>query len=283
MSGTIGHVELSSGVRLEYEERGDRDGVPLLLLHGATDSRHSWDPVLPHLPQSVRAVALSLRGHGDSDRPLDGYTIGAMAADAAAAIDALELGPAIVVGHSMGAWVAERLAIDSPGRVAGLVVAGSPGATRENAPWAAFCREMSGLAGPVDPGFAREFQLGTTERPLPAEWLDLFVAESLKLPARVWRDLFRGFLEVDLFDELASVAAPTLLVWGDRDALFTRAEQKRLAETIPHARLTVYEGTGHALHWEEPQRFAAQLAAFALTQGGSRMMSSPESERAFTA
>jgi non-heme chloroperoxidase len=72
-------------------------------------------------------------------------------------------------------------------------------------------------------------------------------------------------------------------VWGDRDALFTCAEQERLAETIPHARLTVYEGTGHALHWEEPQRFAAQLAAFALTLGGSRMMSSPESRRAFTA
>jgi pimeloyl-ACP methyl ester carboxylesterase len=67
----------------------------------------------------------------------------------------------------------------------------------------------------------------------------------------------------------------------------TRAEQDRLVETIPQAHLTVYEGTGHAVHWEEPQRFAAQLAAFALTQGRSRMMSSSESsgrsKRALTA
>jgi non-heme chloroperoxidase len=287
MTGKIAHVELPDGVRLEYEERGDPDGVPVLLLHGVTDSRRSWDPVLPHLPPAIRAIALSQRGHGDSDRPGDGYTIEGMARDAAAVADALRLGPTVVAGHSMGTWVAERLAIDNSERVSALVLVGGPGAPRENPDFAALCEEMSVLPGPIDDALAREFQLGTTERPLPDELLDLFVAESLKLPTPLWRDLFGGFLDIDLYEGLASVQAPALLVWGDRDALVTRAEQNRLVETIPQARLAVYEGTGHALHWEEPQRFAAQLAAFALAQGRSRMMSASESsgrsKRALTA
>jgi non-heme chloroperoxidase len=287
MTGTIGYVELPDGVRLEYEERGDQDGVPVLLLHGVTDSRRSWDTVLPHLPPSIRAVALTQRGHGDSDRPRAGYTIEQMAADAGAAIDALRLGSAVVVGHSMGTWVAERLAIDSPERVRALLLEGAPGAPRENPELAGLCEEMSAFPGTIDDALAREFQLGTTERPVADEWLDLFVAESLKLPTPLWRILFGMFLDIDLYDGLASVDARTLLVWGDRDAIVTRAEQDRLVETIPRARLVVYEGTGHAVHWEEPQRFAAQLAAFALGQGRSRMMSSSDSsgrsKRALTA
>jgi non-heme chloroperoxidase len=287
MTGSIGHVTLRDGVRLEYEERGDSDGVPVLLLHGVTDSRRSWDTVLPHLPPSIRAVALTQRGHGDSDKPGALYTIEQLAADAAAAIDALHLGPAVVVGHSMGTWVAERLAIDSPDRVRALLLEAGPGAPRENAELFGFCEEMSVFPGPIDDKVAREFQLGTIERPLADGLLDLFVAESLKLPPNLWRVLFGSFLEIDLYEGLASVEVPALLVWGDRDALVTRAEQDRLVKTIPQARLTVYECTGHAVHWEEPQRFAAQLAAFALTQGRSRMMSASESsgrlKRALTA
>jgi non-heme chloroperoxidase len=258
------------------------------LLHGVTDSRRSWDPVLPHLPPSIRAIALSQRGHGDSDKPSDaGYTIEDMAGDAAAVIEALELSPAIVVGHSMGGWVAQRLAIDHPERVLATLLVAAPGAPREDAEFVAFLEEISGLPGPVDRELAREFQLSTIERPLPDEMLEVFVAESMKLPTPLWREVFGGFLDIDLYDALASLEPPALLVWGDHDAVVTRAAQDRLVETIPQARLVVYEGTGHAIHWEEPQRFAAQLAAFALGQGRSRTMSSSESsglsKRALTA
>src|ERR687892_491267 len=102
-------IELRTGVRLEYAEQGDPGGVPVLLLHGVTDSRRSWEPVLPHLPGWIHAIALSQRGHGESERPPDaGYRIEDLAEDAAAAIDALQLGRSIVVGHSMGGWVAQQ-------------------------------------------------------------------------------------------------------------------------------------------------------------------------------
>ena len=56
-------------VRLPYVEQGDPDGTPVLLLHGITDSQRSWEPVLPLLPESIRAIAVTMRGHGDAERP----------------------------------------------------------------------------------------------------------------------------------------------------------------------------------------------------------------------
>lgn len=254
---------VSNPIRLPYVEHGDADGVPVLMLHGWSDSWRSFEPMLGHLPSGVRAIAASQRGHGDAGRPADGYTPADFAADAVRLLDALEIERAVVVGHSMGAWIAERMALDAPERVDGLVLAGAIGPVDTNPAAPELLELVSGFADPVDPDFVREFQLSTTERPLPPGQLDVFVAESLKLPARVWRAAAEGFPRGDLYGELAAIEAPALLIWGDRDAITPRDEQDRLAEAIPGARLSVYEGTGHAVHWEEPERFAAEVAAFA--------------------
>jgi non-heme chloroperoxidase len=259
----IRSVELATGVELECSEHGDPDGLPVLLLHGATDSRLSWEPLLPYLPASIRAIAPSQRGHGDSDRRPDaGYRIEDMADDAAALIEALEIAPAIVVGHSMGGWVAQQLAIEYPEHVRGLLLEAAFGSARDNPAAEGFLEEVAAMPD-LPAEFAREFQLSTTANPLPDGALDLFVAESNKLPAWLWRELFGGFLEIDLLPRLGSIEAPTLLVWGNRDEFITRADQDRLLAALPNSLLEVYVGVGHAVHWEVPQRFAAELIAFA--------------------
>jgi pimeloyl-ACP methyl ester carboxylesterase len=78
----------------------------------------------------------------------------------------------------------------------------------------------------------------------------------------VWRATFEGFLAEDFLGELTKITAPTLIVWGDRDAFCPRRDQEILAAAIAGAQLVVYAGAGHALHWEEPDRFAADLVAF---------------------
>ena len=77
-------TELPNRVRLEYVEHGDPSGIPMVLLHGLSDSWHSYERVLPHLPASIHAFALSQRGHGDSERPESGYSPRDFAADVAA-------------------------------------------------------------------------------------------------------------------------------------------------------------------------------------------------------
>lgn len=256
-------VELPGPLTLPYVEQGDPTGVPVVLLHGVTDSWRSFEPVLPHLPPSIRAFALTQRGHGDADRPA-GYRTRDFAADIAAFVDTLGLGRVVIVGHSMGATNGQRFAIDHPERTLALVLAASFPSYRDNPVVTELWESgMSTLTDPIDPAFVREFQESTLARPVSPALLDTVVAESLKVPARVWRAAFAGFLEDDCLDDLGKISAPTLLLWGTRDALCSRGDEDALLQAIPGSRLVAYEGAGHALHWEEPERFAADVAAFA--------------------
>jgi pimeloyl-ACP methyl ester carboxylesterase len=258
----IKSIKLPNRVKLQYVEQGDSLGMPVMLLHGITDSWLSYERVLPHLPASIHAFALSLRGHGDSDRPAEGYQPRDFAADVAAFMDAFKLKRVVIVGHSMSSHIAQRFALDYPERTLGVVLMGSFFDFRGNPAVAELRDAVSKLEDPIDPGFALEFQLSTLAREVPQTYLDTVVQESLKVPARVWRAALEGLLEFNHSKELGKIKAPTLIVWGDQDAFCPRSDQDAFAAAIEGSRLAVYHGAGHALHWEEPERFAADLAAF---------------------
>lgn len=258
----IKSIELPDRVTLQYVEHGESDGVPVLFLHGITDSLHSFSRILPRLPASVRAFALSQRGHGDSGRPPEGYLPGDFAADLAAFMDALGLARAVVAGHSMSSLIAQRFALDYPERTRGLVLIGSFIALRHNPGIPEFRDAVSKLEDPIDPTFALEFQQSTLAREVPELFLGTAVRESLKVPARVWKAALEGLVESDHSGEIGKIDAPTLIIWGDQDLFCTRADQESLHAAIEGAQLRVYQGTGHAPQWEEPERFAADIAAF---------------------
>jgi pimeloyl-ACP methyl ester carboxylesterase len=256
-------VELPNQVMLQYVEQGDPSGVPVLLLHGYADSWHSFERVLPHLPESIRAFALTQRGHGDASRPAAGYRSHDFAADLAAFMDALHLEAAVIAGGSSGGFVARRFAIDHPERTLGLVLVGSPLTLRDKpGVLELWDSTVSKLTDPVDPGFVREFQESTLTQPVPQAFLETLVQESLKVPARVWKATFEGLLEDDSSGELDKIKAPTLIIWGDQDTILPRSDQEALAAAIAGSRLVVYPGAGHAFYWEEPDRFASDLVAF---------------------
>jgi pimeloyl-ACP methyl ester carboxylesterase len=262
METAIKSVVLPSGVRLPYVEQGGRAGVPVVFLHGTSDSWRSFENVLPELPDWMRAIAVTQRGHGDADRPATGYRTQDFADDVAALMDALGLEKAFIVGHSMGGSIAQRFAIDHPARMLGLVLIGARASWHRHPGVLALGEAVATLSDPVDPDFVREFQLSTLARPISPAYLETVVAESLKLPARVWRAAFAECVfQADHTAELGSIATPTLLMCGGQDD-FARDEQDTLVAAIPGASLLVYPDAGHALHWEEPQRFAADLAAF---------------------
>lgn len=244
-------------------EQGDPAGVPVIFLHGITDSWRSFEPVLPHLPHAIHAFALTQRGHGESERPATGYRPQDFAADVAAFMDALDLERAVVAGHSMGSTNAQRFGVDYPGRILGLVLMGSFASFLDKPGLMEFLEfGILQLEDPIDPAFAREFQESTLAQPIPAEFLETVVQESLKLPARVWKAASQELLAGEFPTELGKIKAPTLIVWGDQDAYCPRSDQETLCTAIAGSRLLVYPGAGHAFHWEEPDRFAADLVAF---------------------
>jgi pimeloyl-ACP methyl ester carboxylesterase len=259
----ITSVALPTGVTLPYVAQGDPAGVPVVLLHGGTDSWRSFQPVLPYLPGSIRAFALTQRGHGDASRPMAGYHPRDFAADVAAFLDSQGLEAAVVAGHSMGSTVALRFALDYPERTRGLVPMGTFVRYKTNPVIVEFVEEVvSGLEDPIDWSVAQEFQESTLAGPISPSFLKIAIAESLKAPARVWRDLFAGLLDDEHVVRLESIAAPTQLIWGDQDAFVPGSDQETLLATIAGSRLEIYRGIGHAVHWEEPARFAADLVAF---------------------
>jgi pimeloyl-ACP methyl ester carboxylesterase len=258
-------VTLATHVNLAYVDVGPRSSDVLVLLPGLGDSWRSYELVLPHLPSTFRTVAISQRGHGDSDKPEGGYTVRDFAADLKALLDALAIERAVIAGHSSASIVARRFALDYPERIAGLVLEGSFVKLPEGA--AQFGVRVASLEDPVSQEFARNFVTATFGRPVPTEFLDAMIEESLKAPARVWRETFASLLDYDDSAEAAKLDARTLVIWGDKDAIIDRTATEALARSIRGSKLVVYEGIGHTPHWEDPRRFARDVAAFVAARG----------------
>jgi non-heme chloroperoxidase len=255
-------IGLRTGVTLEYVRHGDPTGVPVIFLHGITDSWRSFEWMLPQLAPGIDAYAVSLRGHGGSGRPTHGYAPADFARDVDAFMDAVGLPSAIVAGHSMGSAVALRFALEYPYRTRALVLIGAVAAWAANP---AASEVMAAVAAfeHVDPAFARDFQLSTIATAVPPELIEIAVEESLRVPLHVWKGAFAGLASADVRRELHKIAVPTLLIWGARETFATRAEQEELVLGVRGARLLVYELAGHAVHWDEPARVARDVAAFA--------------------
>ena len=255
-------VALATGVELEYLEQGSARGQPVIFIHGFTDSHHSFDRNLPIFPRSFHVFALDLRGHGDSSKPPCCYSQADFAGDVVAFMDALGLSRASLVGHSMGSFVAHRVAVDFPERLDKLVLIGSAPTLAGNPVALDFETTVDTLTDPIDPEFVREFQSSTFFRPIPEAFLDTAVMESLKVPATVWQQALDGLIADDHSAELADVTAPTLILYGDRDIFFTAAEEAALDALIPDSELISYQDVGHGTHVEIPSRVVRDIAGF---------------------
>jgi pimeloyl-ACP methyl ester carboxylesterase len=257
-----GAVTLPSGVQVRYVERGAVDpSRVVILLHGYTDSSYSFQSLMDRLDPTIQAIAIDQRGHGESSRPGCCYAPQDFADDVVAFMTARQIKTATIVGHSMGGLVAQLVAIKAPERVSGLVIVGST-ASFSNPAVEDLLGAVKELSDPIDRKFAHEFQASTVFKPLAAGELDRYVDASMKVPARVWNDVLAQIVATDLRADLRTIRARTLILWGDKDLVALREDQATLFREIPNATLKVYEGIGHAVHWEAPDRVAADLAAF---------------------
>jgi non-heme chloroperoxidase len=256
-------AQLSTGLQVHYAEQGDPTGEAILFLHAYVDSWYSYSRVLPLLSTEYHAFAPDQRGHGNSEKPDCCYTADDYAADVAAFIDAVRVENATLVGDSSGGLIAQRVALDQPHRVSRLVLIGSPTTLLNNETVGELGKEILALEDPIAPEFVREFVSSTIQNAVPEEFLAGAVSESLKVPARVWREYYEGVvLTVDDTARLGEIDAPTLILWGEQDAILPRDEQEWRAAEIPNATLRTYPETGHLTHWLRPEWVARDLETF---------------------
>lgn len=164
-------------------------------------------------------------------------------------------------GAAMGSFVAQQAALAAPERIAGLVLIASATTVRSQVTLE-LQQAMALLPDTVPAEFAMEFQASTVHQPVPEEFLKRVVAESRKVPARVWRASLAGLLETERFTGLGASRIPALIIWGDRDGMFPRSEQDALMAALPTARLEVYRETGHSPNWERPEEVVRDIERF---------------------
>ncbi|HEX8028271.1 MAG TPA: alpha/beta hydrolase [Vicinamibacterales bacterium] len=252
-------VTLASGLRIHYAQQGPRNGPAIVLLHGYSDSSFSFSRVMPLLPPGWRVIAPDLRGHGASGRPVDGYRMTDLATDVLQLMDALDVPSAVVVGHSMGSFVAQMIAERAPARVTKLVLIGSTSSARNESVFS-LRDAVAELSDPVDEQFVREFQYSTVAQPVPEAFMHTAIAISRRMPAATWKSIMQGILDFQPATPRPDI--PVLVIGGVRDAVFSVAEQLELASQFPRGRLRLFDDAGHTLHWEQPEVFVRELEKF---------------------
>ena len=259
---TIKTARLSNGIALQYAEQGIFTGTAVIFLHGIGDSWHSFESVLKVVPENIHAFAISLRGHGDSEKPTTGYSIKDFATDVAQFIKMQDLKSVYIVGHSMGGLVAQQFVLDHPQLTKGMVLISSDAIFNDNPGMPEFFLESLKLEGAIDKKFMDAFQRSTLAKPIDPDYYNLLVAEGMKVPGGVFKSSFAGMMQADFRDELKKIKAPVLIFWGDKDNMCSIKDEEQLLRSIPNSKFIIYENTGHALHWEEPARFTNDLISF---------------------
>jgi pimeloyl-ACP methyl ester carboxylesterase len=251
---------LPNGVRLAYVELGDAKGTPVLLLHGFTDSARSWSLIAPYLATGFRLFAPDLRGHGHSDKPEGCYTIPEMAHDVRLLIEALNLAPAHVVGHSLGGRLAQAIAARWPKIVGKIVLLSTSAVPRERKGW--LWENIQALSDPIDPesAFIREWCSGAM--PVDESFLAHVRRESAAVPSRIWHSIHYEQIAYDPSPLLQDISATTLILRGEEDRIATAEHQAHLKEAIGGAELISLPGHGHNIHWEDPEKVASLIRIF---------------------
>ena len=230
----VHRVAVDTGISIAFWEDGTRGAPSLLLLHAWGESLASFDRLTDGLPDALHVLAVDLRGHGHSDKPLHGYELVTAADDIRAFLDAVGVASAVLVGSSSGGYVAQQVAVSAPDRVRGLVLAGVPLSLAGRPD---FADEIDALVDPISPDWARDFVAGFgLESEVPAGYLADRLQDALAIPAAVWRLSLAGLTGSPPPLRTGRITAPTLAIWGDSDPFVTLDDQAALVAGIPGAK-----------------------------------------------
>lgn len=256
-------LSLSTGMTLAVEHHGDESAPPLILLHGLSGRRQTWDPVVEQLLAryvdngQLQLLAVDQRGHGDSSRAgsVDGYDALSYAADLAAVIEFLGAGPAAVVGHSLGGVVAATLAATRPELLLGVLLEDPPlyegdTARREASPVAQFfprlvaaVRDLQARDAPVE-----DYRPVASAMTPPDEVDDrcqtLRAWDPTTMEAAIQGVVWRGY------DPSVPLRCPVTVVRADPEvgAVFEPGDAEAFLAANPDAEVTMVAGAGHSVH-----------------------------------
>ncbi len=264
-------ITLPNSEVLAYIDMGDPAGIPVVLIHGYTDSARDWVPMLPYLSKQFRLILVDLRGHGQSSKPECCYSRFDFAYDIKLLLDALGVRKAAIVGHSLGSIVAQTFAETWPRRTRRVVLisstGGLPPCTPNTRPKLDFAAEIRKLKEPIAADSPFMIDWWSSPTPVDPDFLRRERRDAAAIPLRVWLAVLDQALSADsqyadLQATLPRLKAPTLLIWGSKDPIMEEPVRRTLENALPEAQVKIFKGLGHNPFWEDPRGVASALNRF---------------------
>ena len=266
------------GVPMNYVDVGEGDGNPVVFIHGLSGSWQNWLENLPYFAQKRRCIAMDLPGFGYSPMPKEKISIKGYARQVDALCEQLGLGECVIVGNSMGGFIAAELAIRFPARVERAVLVAAAGISITN------LRRRPLMTGARMIGALGATSAAQTKVMVSRPRLRWFFTNFVfRHPSRIAPDLMYecargagkpGFVDAldaltsyDFRDRLPDIEAPTLIVWGDSDMLVPVEDADEFERLIPQSRTVIFDDTGHVPMLERPLTFNDLLADFVEGRG----------------
>ena len=273
MTKTAAYFTTPDGARLYYEDQGE--GTPLILVHGWTCSSKIWQYNIPELVKHFRVVTMDLRGHGNSAKSLTGHLVAQYGRDVRALIEHLDLKDAVLLGWSLGGpvvlsyWAQHH--VDSRLKGIGMIDSNTCPFSSEswnshrlknfnvdgmNASFTAMIDDPSGFAA----GFAKRMFHREQVSEKDLEWI---IAEIRKTPPWIAIAIYSDFVTNNYTPILKTIHIPGIIFAADSLLAEKGAEQGRyLSSLMPRGTFVDFEGAGHILFMEQPEKFNSELVKF---------------------
>jgi pimeloyl-ACP methyl ester carboxylesterase len=253
-------------LELYYEETGS--GAPVVFIPGTGLRGSSWSLQMEHLAGRFRCLTLDLRGCGETRGGKGEFTVADLAGDVARWLDILEVGPAMVVGLSLGSAVAQELALGRPDLVAGLVLVATWSSTSaERHLRRHFESRLYALErGPLDVyaqfGFWMSSPTLFDDEPDRQAEVERLLKGHMSTNLAGTAGHFRADLVHETRDRLGAISCPTLVVHGDEDLITLPRYNRTVADLVPGATLATIAAAGHLSCFERPEELNALLDGF---------------------
>ena len=266
-------IELDNGLTVHVRDEGPRDAPAIILVHGSSASLHTWEPWVERLSDEYRVVTYDQPGHGLTGPHPDGdYSTESFVDTLAGVADNLGLTRFVVGGNSMGGWTSWNYALAHPDRIDGLLLvdaSGAPDARPQKVPIGFRIARMpviSSLMQKITPRSMVERSLRqsvTNQDMIDDAMVDRYY-DLIRYPGNRAATLARGRADRTIAspETMATITAPTLLMWGAEDTLVPLSAGEWFDEHIPDSSLIAYPGIGHIPMEEAPDRSAADVRAW---------------------
>ena len=269
----MSYLTTPDGTRLRYTDRGSGEKT-IVLVHGWKGSHRMWDTATVRLAERFRVIAFDNRGMGESDKPGGRYDFDVLADDLDFVLSELDVREATLVGWSMGVSISLQYLGRGDGRerVSRLVLINGPIVLRRRDDFP-FGIEQEQLDGYLDglaagwPEAEREFARGANVDPDSA-FADLYYTVALQTPLEMAMRIVHAQVELDHREALAGIEMPLLALYGGLDPYYPTELAAWIAEQAPAGSYEIFEKSAHAPHYDEADRFAARIGAFAEDEQG---------------